>query len=102
MQCRTPEMVDVKSKRCACGKPQPSFGEAGGKAVCCKDCKTPAMVNVKNKHGLCGMRQPSVGEAKCKAVCCKQYKAPEVVDSTNKGVVGNRETGGSDCQQDTT
>ena len=27
-QCRTPEMVDVKTKRCPCGKPQPSFAPA--------------------------------------------------------------------------
>ena len=37
--CKTLEMVDVFIKRCLCGKATPSFGEAGGKAVCCKRCK---------------------------------------------------------------
>ena len=48
--CKTPEMVDVKHKRCRCGMRQPSFGEAGCKAVCCKQCKAPEMVFLKSKR----------------------------------------------------
>ena len=41
-QCKTPEMVNVKNKRCLCGKAaQCPYGEAGGKAVCRKYCKAP-------------------------------------------------------------
>ena len=43
-------MVNVVSKRCLCGKGQPSFGEAVCIAVCCKQCKAPEMVHLKNKR----------------------------------------------------
>jgi hypothetical protein len=51
---KTPEMVDVKHKRCPCGN-HPNFnlpGETVG--VCCKECKTDDMVNVVSKRCPCG------------------------------------------------
>ena len=56
--CKTPEMVNVKNKRCLCGMRRPSFGEAKCKAVCCKQCKAPEMVDLTNK-GVVGNHEKS-------------------------------------------
>ena len=53
-------MVNVSVKRCRCGKALPSFGEDGGKAVCCKRCKSPHMVDVRSSKCLCGRSQPDL------------------------------------------
>jgi hypothetical protein len=40
-------MVDIKSKKCKCGKKQPSFGlSTDEKATCCATCKTDGMVDI--------------------------------------------------------
>ena len=56
-------MVDVKSKRCQCGKHIPSFNLPGETTpICCSECKNGEMVNVKSKtciSGLCGGTQVS-------------------------------------------
>jgi hypothetical protein len=62
VMCRTEEMVDVKNKKCPCGK-RPSYnltGEASG--LRCSSCKTEEMVDVKNKKSqgqgdLCTMSE---------------------------------------------
>ena len=73
----------VIHKRCLCGKARPTFGEAGGRAVCCKQCKTSEMVDVHNKRCRCGKARRIYGDAGGKAVCCKQCKTPEMVDVHN-------------------
>ena len=77
-------MVNVSVKRWRCGKALPSFGEDGGKAVCCNQCKTPQMVDVRRKKCRCGKARPNFGEAGGKAVCCNQCKTPEMVSGRNK------------------
>ncbi len=53
-------MVDIKSKRCECGK-QPSFCFPGDRTrTCCSSCKKEGMVNIKTKRCACGTR-PSYG-----------------------------------------
>ena len=55
-------MVDVKSRKCSCGRCAPSFGMLGGCATHCKECKDEGMVNVKstsrivNAHGVFWLR----------------------------------------------
>ena len=99
----TPEMVDVKNKRCLCRKSQPRFGEVGGKPVCCKRCKRPEMVDVVCKRCLCGKGQPSFGEAGCMTVCCKQCKTPEMIRLKNKRCrQTSHERNGPGCRQETT
>ena len=69
---------------CLCGKCRPSFGEAGGSAVCCKQCKTSDMVDVAHKRCLCGKAACSYGEPGGKAVCCKHCKTLEMVNVVTK------------------
>ena len=55
--CSAANMIDVKNKKCACGKGQPSFNVEGKKAKHCAACKTEDMIDVKNKKcltPLCG------------------------------------------------
>ena len=39
-------MVDVKSRKCSCGKCRPCFGMPGGKANHCKECREQGMVDL--------------------------------------------------------
>jgi hypothetical protein len=49
--CKTDEMVDVRSKRCACPEAQrASFALPGDPPSCCKSCKQPGMVDVVSKR----------------------------------------------------
>ena len=53
-------MIDIKNKRCVCGKSQPTFGNIGDKMPsCCVSCKSVNMVDIKSKiclTPLCGIR----------------------------------------------
>jgi len=84
--CKTPEMVNVVSKKCRCGKSQPTFNNEGeSTAVCCSSCKTPEMVNVKHAKCRCGKSQPIYNnEGETRALCCSSCKTPEMVDVKNK------------------
>ena len=85
-QCKRPEeMMSMKNKRCRCGKAaQCPDGEAGDKAVGCKDCKASEMVNVTTRRCQCGKVRPIFGEVGGKAVCCKHCRKPGMVDLKNK------------------
>ena len=74
-------MVDVKSKKCKCGKARPTYNEPGEtKAICCSSCKTETMVDVihkkckANNETLCDTR----GNRKYRGYCawCFQHKFP--------------------------
>ena len=46
-------MIDVKNKKCYCGKAQPFFNELGEtKAIYCSSCKTDTMIDVKVKNAI--------------------------------------------------
>jgi hypothetical protein len=63
-KCKTDDMIDVKNKRCKCGKISPVFNvptESTG--VCCNNCKTDDMIDVKNKRCNCGKSQPMFNAA---------------------------------------
>ena len=52
-------MVNVKHKRCECGKAQPNFNYPGEKAGYCSKCKHHGMVNVKYKKRSTKINNPS-------------------------------------------
>ena len=80
----TPDIVNIRHKRCQCGKARRSFGIAGDKAVFGKHCRTSVMVNAMNKCGLCDQAALcSFGIVSGKAVCCKDCKTPAMVDMVN-------------------
>ena len=49
--CKTEAMINVKHKKCHCGKAIPYFNYPV-KAEYCSDCKTEAMIDVKHKMSL--------------------------------------------------
>ena len=83
-ECKTSDMINVKSKLCRCGKARPHYGHAGGIAVCCSQCKMPDMVDVKNRKCQCGKAIPCFGYVDRKAICCQQCKTPGMIKLTNQ------------------
>ncbi|AGE48721.1 hypothetical protein PBCVAP110A_164L [Paramecium bursaria Chlorella virus AP110A] len=81
---KTPEMIDVNSKKCLCKK-QPSFNHPGElKGICCVECKKPGMVNVKHKLCQCG-KQPSFNlPGETMGFCCVECKTPDMVNVVSK------------------
>ena len=73
-------MIDVKNKRCICGK-YPTFGLSTDKSpTCCASCKSPEMINIVDKKCVCG-KQPNYGLPTDKTpTCC----APEMIDIVSK------------------
>lgn len=56
-KCKTAEMVNIKAKKCFCGKKRASFGLPGTKkSTHCLECKTLEMVQVMNLTCKCGRR----------------------------------------------
>ena len=84
--CKTPEMVNVVSKKCRCGKSHPTYNNEGeSTALCCSSCKTPEMVDVKNKKCRCGKSHPTYNnEGETRALCCSLCKTPEMVNVVSK------------------
>ena len=84
-KCKTDKMVNVRSKKCKCGKSRPSYNLPDEKvAICCKKCKTDEMVDVRSKKCKCGNR-PSFNLPDEKiAICCKKCKTDEMVNVISK------------------
>ena len=78
-ECKEQGMVDVKHRKCSCGKCAPSFGMPGGKATHCKECREQGMVDVKNRKCSCGKSQPSFGMPGGRATNCKECKEQGMV-----------------------
>ena len=56
-------MIDIKNKRCRCGKASPIYNEPGEtERICCSSCKTTTMINVINKKCRCGKARPVYNE----------------------------------------
>jgi competence protein ComGC len=82
--CKKDGMIDIKHKKCPCGK-RPCFGfENDEKPTCCKDCKQDGMIDIKNKKCPCGKRPYFGFEGDEKATCCKDCKQDGMIDIKNK------------------
>ena len=82
--CKKPEMVNMKTKKCKCGK-FPSFGFIGGKPINCSDCKIEGMINLKCTMCFCGKTVASFGLHKGKkATHCSSCKEDEMFDVINR------------------
>ena len=76
-------MVDVKSKKCPCGK-YPIYGLSGSRPTCCTKCKTDDMVNIVNKTRCpCG-KQTTYGLPGKRPMCCKECKTDDMVNVVSK------------------
>jgi hypothetical protein len=87
--CKIDNMVDIRTKKCPCGK-QPVFGKKGDKkATSCVKCKTTDMVNIKAKMCLCGKAQPVFGlRTDKKPTCCVSCKKEGMLDIMSPKCLG--------------
>jgi hypothetical protein len=78
--CKTDTMVDVKSKKCPCGK-RPTFNEPTKTiGICCADCKTGTMIDIKHRKCKCG-KIPCYNEpTKTIGICCADCKTSSMVN----------------------
>ncbi|AGE58117.1 hypothetical protein PBCVNW6652_740L [Paramecium bursaria Chlorella virus NW665.2] len=81
---KSDDMINVVSKRCACGK-IPSYNLPGeGIGVFCKKCKTNDMINVNGKRCVCG-KQPFFNfPGETVGICCKDCKTLEMINVVDK------------------
>jgi hypothetical protein len=79
-------MVDIKHKRCRCGKAIPIYNEPGQTlAICCASCKTETMINVKDKRCRCGKAIPIYNEpGQTTAICCSSCKTETMINVKDK------------------
>jgi hypothetical protein len=86
VSCKTETMVDIKHKKCNCGKARPTFNEPGETiGICCVSCKTETMVDVVDKKCNCGKSQPNFNEpGETKPICCVSCKTETMVDIKHK------------------
>ena len=70
---KTQTMVNVRDKKCQCGKARPYFNEPGQTVAICCSIKTETMVDVKNKRCICGKATPNYNEpGQTVAICCSK------------------------------
>ena len=81
--CRTDEMVDVKNKKCFCGKSQPRYNFENLKPNFCNDCREKNMINLLFKKCKCGKRARYNFEG-LKSEFCIHCKKDGMVDSEKK------------------
>ncbi len=84
--CKLDGMIDLKHKKCKCGKHIPSFGNPDDKIpTCCKLCKTDDMIDIVNKKCKCGKLRPSFGKPDDKRpTCCSKCKTDGMINLINK------------------
>ncbi|AGE53093.1 hypothetical protein PBCVFr5L_163L [Paramecium bursaria Chlorella virus Fr5L] len=81
---KTSDMIDVRSKKCPCGKIS-NFNVPGEiMGICCKECKTSEMVNVVSKKCACGKRPKFNIPRETVGICCKECKTEDMIDVVNK------------------
>ena len=80
-------MIDIKRKRCRCGKSRPNFNYKEEKsAICCNSCKEENMINITNKNCNCGSGYRVIYnyKGKKKPICCSSCKKDDMIDITRK------------------
>ena len=84
--CKTNDMIDVKHKRCKCGKTRPCFNVSDETVgVCCKDCKTDDMIDVISRRCKCGSLSSAYNiPTENKGVCCLKCKTSDMINVVNK------------------
>ena len=75
-------MINVKTKKCQCGKARPYFNYPGAKvALCCKQCKSEGMVDVKSPKCQCGKSRPLYNYiTETRPEYCKMCKMPNMIN----------------------
>lgn len=82
-KCKTSDMVDVKNKKCPCGK-YPSCNLPGKKnPIYCSKCKTDDMIDVVNKRCPCG-NHPIYNLPGKKPVYCAKCKTDDMINIKNQ------------------
>ena len=69
-------MVNIRSRKCRCGRAQPYLGMPGdARATCCANCKEDGMMDIKNTKCRCGRARPHFGmPGDARATCCAKCR----------------------------
>jgi len=82
--CKTEGMIDIKNKKCKCGK-RMYFGLPDDKrASACNGCKTEGMIDIKNKKCKCGTRMYFGLPDDKRASACSKCKTEGMVNIVDK------------------
>jgi hypothetical protein len=82
--CKTNTMIDIKNKKCKCGK-SPHYNEPNEiKPICCASCKTDTMIDVSNKKCKCGKYTQFNEPGELIPICCSLCKTNTMVDVKHK------------------
>lgn len=81
--CKIDGMVDVKNKKCFCGKSQPRFNFENLKPGFCNECKDEGMINLLIKKCKCGKRARYNFEG-LKSEFCASCKKNGMIDCEKK------------------
>jgi hypothetical protein len=80
-------MINIKDKKCRCGKSQPRFNFGNEiTPICCDKCKEEGMINIKNKKCHCGKStRPSFNfDGEITPLYCSQCKTNVMIDVRHK------------------
>ena len=90
-KCKTPEMINTKTRKCNCGKHAPCFNFPGLRPDYCNECKEQDMINLIIDKCECNTSFPIFNLSGLKARFCGLCKTPEMIDVRNKKCAcGNR------------
>jgi hypothetical protein len=85
-ECKNENMIDVKHKKCQCGKCQPTYNYKGLVAEYCVSCKTEQMIDVNVKHfcKTCNKPRPNFNYEGLKPEYCSKCKLENMIDVNSK------------------
>jgi hypothetical protein len=78
-------MIDIKGRKCKCGK-IPCFNEPTElMPICCFSCKSENMIDIKNKKCKCGKTQPHFNNpSENIGICCVSCKTKDMINVIDK------------------
>ena len=82
--CKTPQMIDLKHKKCFCGNSQPTYNIKGLVAKYCVSCKKEDMFDVRHNLCKCAKARPTFNYEGLKPDYCASCKLENMVDITSK------------------
>ena len=88
--CKKYGMVDVKNKRCQCGKTLATYNNPDEtRGICCTSCKTIGMVDVIRRKCQCRKAIPTFNNpGETTAICCASCKTSSMIDVKSKRCKG--------------
>jgi hypothetical protein len=80
LNCKKDGMINVKDKKCFCGKGLKIYNYSGNKALYCSDCKKDNMINVIHSKCFCGKAFPNYNYENLTAKYCLECKLEGMIN----------------------